>query len=188
MHWANGITLELWKWPNSRESGSESYLWSLQSISWRGLALQQPLSCGSLSQPLKNVSVITTLPCTLVKTFFLKISYLCILVHCTCTDGCELSCSCWELNLGHLLAPVSPACSGSKIYLLLYVYVHCSCLRTHQKRASDLIMGGCEPPCGCWNLNSGPSEEQSVLLLAEPSFQPQDFYWWWLNPGLPMVT
>jgi hypothetical protein len=22
------------------------------------------------------------------------------------------------------------------------------------KRASDLIMGGCEPPCGCWDLNS----------------------------------
>jgi hypothetical protein len=43
----------------------------------------------------------------------------------------------------------------------------------HQKRASDLIMNGCEPPCGCWDLNSGPSEEQSVLLTAEPSLQPQ---------------
>ena len=34
---------------------------------------------------------------------------------------------------------------------------------------SDLIKGGCEPPCGCWDLNS---EEQSVLLPAEPSHQP----------------
>ena len=33
-------------------------------------------------------------------------------------------------------------------------------------------MGGCEPPCGCWDLNSWPSEEQSVLLPAEPSHQP----------------
>jgi hypothetical protein len=33
-------------------------------------------------------------------------------------------------------------------------------------------MDGCEPPCGCWDLNSGPSEEQSVLLTAEPSIQP----------------
>jgi hypothetical protein len=33
-------------------------------------------------------------------------------------------------------------------------------------------MGGCEPPCGCWDLNSGPSEEQSVPLPAEPSHQP----------------
>ncbi len=29
----------------------------------------------------------------------------------------------------------------------------------------------CEPPCGCWDLNSGPSEEQSVLLTTEPSLQ-----------------
>jgi hypothetical protein len=33
-------------------------------------------------------------------------------------------------------------------------------------------MDGCEPPCGCWDLNSGPSEEQSVLLTTEPSLQP----------------
>jgi hypothetical protein len=33
-------------------------------------------------------------------------------------------------------------------------------------------MDGCEPPCGCWDLNSGPSEEQSVFSLAEPSGQP----------------
>jgi hypothetical protein len=43
----------------------------------------------------------------------------------------------------------------------------------HQKRASDPITGGCEPPCGCWELNSGPLEEQSVLLTAEPSLQPR---------------
>jgi hypothetical protein len=30
----------------------------------------------------------------------------------------------------------------------------------------------CEPPCGCWGLNSGPLEEQSVLLTAEPPLQP----------------
>jgi hypothetical protein len=41
-----------------------------------------------------------------------------------------------------------------------------------QKRALDLVMDGCEPPCGCWDLNSGPSEEQSVLLMAEPSLHP----------------
>jgi hypothetical protein len=42
----------------------------------------------------------------------------------------------------------------------------------HQRRASDLIMGDCEPSRGCWNLNSGPSEEQLGLLPAEPSRQP----------------
>jgi hypothetical protein len=57
-------------------------------------------------------------------------------------------------------------------FKLIYYY---SCLQIHQKRASDLIMGGCEPPCGCWDLNSGPSEEQSALLTPEPSLQPPSF-------------
>jgi hypothetical protein len=60
-------------------------------------------------------------------------------------------------------------------YLLKNIYFiymsYCSCLQTHQKRASDLITDGCEPPCGCWELNSGPLEEQSVLLTAKPSLQ-----------------
>jgi hypothetical protein len=37
---------------------------------------------------------------------------------------------------------------------------------------SDLITDGCEPLCGCWDLNSEPLEEQSVLLPTEPSHQP----------------
>jgi hypothetical protein len=45
----------------------------------------------------------------------------------------------------------------------------------HQKRASDLITGGYEPPCGCWDLNFGPSEEQSGALTywaISPAPQP----------------
>ena len=38
-----------------------------------------------------------------------------------------------------------------------------------QKRAPDLITDGCEPPCGCWELNSGPLEEQVMLLTTEPT-------------------
>jgi hypothetical protein len=38
-----------------------------------------------------------------------------------------------------------------------------------QKRASDLIMDGCELQCGCWELNSGHLKEQLVLLTTEPS-------------------
>jgi hypothetical protein len=36
------------------------------------------------------------------------------------------------------------------------------------------ITDGCEPPCdcSCWELNSGPLEEQSVLITTEPSLQP----------------
>ena len=39
-----------------------------------------------------------------------------------------------------------------------------------QKRVSDPY--GHEPPCGCWELNSGPLEEQLMLLTIEPSLQP----------------
>ena len=42
-------------------------------------------------------------------------------------------------------------------------------LQTHQKGASDPITDGCESPCGCWELNLGLLEEQSVLLTAEHS-------------------
>jgi hypothetical protein len=59
-----------------------------------------------------------------------------------------------------------------KIYLFIIYKYTCSCLNTHQKRESEFITDGCEPPCGCWDLNSGPSEEQSVLLTTEPSLQP----------------
>jgi hypothetical protein len=45
-----------------------------------------------------------------------------------------------------------------------------------QKRALDFpgigVTDSCEPPCGCWELNSEPLEEQSVLLTTEPSLQP----------------
>ena len=41
-----------------------------------------------------------------------------------------------------------------------------------QKRAPDLITDSCEPPCGCWELNSGPLEDQAMLLTSEPSLQP----------------
>ena len=42
---------------------------------------------------------------------------------------------------------------------------------THQKRALVPITGGCEPPCGCWELNSAPLKEWSLLLISEPSLQ-----------------
>ena len=38
--------------------------------------------------------------------------------------------------------------------------------------ALDPIADGCEPPCGCWELNPGPLEEQSLLLTSEPFLQP----------------
>ena len=53
--------------------------------------------------------------------------------------------------------------------------IFCLCMPAGQKRAPDPITDGCEPPCGCWELNSGPLEEQAMLLTSEPSLQPRDF-------------
>ena len=33
-----------------------------------------------------------------------------------------------------------------------------------------------ELPCGCWELNLGPLEEQPVLIDAEQSLQPPDLF------------
>ena len=63
-------------------------------------------------------------------------------------------------------------------FYLFINYVHnilLPCISAHQKRAPDLFTDGCEPPCGCWELNSGPLEEQSVRLTSEPSLQPPCF-------------
>jgi hypothetical protein len=46
-------------------------------------------------------------------------------------------------------------------FLFLFIICKYTVAVTHQKRESDLVTDGCEPPCGCWDLNSGPSKEQS---------------------------
>ena len=51
--------------------------------------------------------------------------------------------------------------------------IFCLCMPAGQKRAPDPITDGCEPPCGCMELNSGPLEQQAMLLTSEPSLQPQ---------------
>jgi hypothetical protein len=50
------------------------------------------------------------------------------------------------------------------------------------------ITGGCQPPCGCWELNSGPLEEQSVLLTAETSFQSRSQLFFLFKTGFLCVT
>jgi hypothetical protein len=90
--------------------------------------------------------------------FFFPLFYF-VFDLCVCLNFSGAACS-------------SPACSSpAPAIFISYMWVHGRCLQTHQKRASDPITDGCEPPCGCWELNSGPLEEQSVLLTAEPSDQ-----------------
>jgi hypothetical protein len=52
------------------------------------------------------------------------------------------------------------------------------CLHGGQKRAANPLEleleNGCELPCGYWESNLSPLEEQPVLLAAEQSLQPKD--------------
>ena len=45
--------------------------------------------------------------------------------------------------------------------------------RTHQVPRTG-VAHSCELPCGCWELNLGPLEEQLVLLTDEPCVQHQN--------------
>jgi hypothetical protein len=47
----------------------------------------------------------------------------------------------------------------------MYVSGLSTCSPRCQKRGSDPIIDGHEPPCGCWKLNSGPLKLQLVLLM-----------------------
>ena len=51
---------------------------------------------------------------------------------------------------------------------VMYVHhLHGRARGGHQgTRAPDLITDGCETPGGCWELISGPLEEQAVLLAS----------------------
>jgi hypothetical protein len=54
---------------------------------------------------------------------------------------------------------------------MLHIWVHSSCLQTHQRRAGiRSFTDGCESSCGYWGLNSGPLEEQPSLRPNYDSF------------------
>ena len=52
-------------------------------------------------------------------------------------------------------------------YFCLYEHLHARSLET-------IHTASCEQPCGCWELNSGPLQNQPVPF-SEPSLQPCSF-------------
>ena len=98
----------------------------------------------------------------------------------------RLPCGCWELNPGPLkeqpvFLTTEPSLHSQK-RLLVVVGIFCfsdllcvqcmpACVPASQMKAQDLIIDGHEPPCDSWELNSGPLEEQPVLLISESSVQ-----------------
>ena len=134
-------------------------------------------------------------------------------LHCSCTDGCEPSCSCWKLNFffffrisacsGQLHSPSPCLLQPKDIFIIIhihtvyiYIYIYIYWLQTHQKRASDLIMGGCEPPCDhvvvgigtqdlwksspCSYLMSHLIRPQIIPLNSTPNIQQYKRYFWWV--------
>jgi hypothetical protein len=61
------------------------------------------------------------------------------------------------------------------LFIILFIWVHC--FHTHQKRASDPITDGCEPPCGCWELNSRISG-RTVSALNSSAISPTLSTYW----------
>jgi hypothetical protein len=86
------------------------------------------------------------------------------------TKSCELPCGSWDLKPDLGRAPVL-------FFFFLNLFIICVyavAIFRHSRRGHQIfVTDGCEPPCGCWELNSGPLEEQSVLLTTEPSHQPR---------------
>ena len=53
-------------------------------------------------------------------------------------------------------------------------HIHSRCPWSSEEDGRSPETGnGCEPPCGCWELNPGPLQVQPMLLATEPSLQLQ---------------
>jgi hypothetical protein len=50
-----------------------------------------------------------------------------------------------------------------------HVYLVSSEAREDVRSSKTTVTDG-EPPCGCWESNLGPLEEQSVLSTTDPSY------------------
>lgn len=58
------------------------------------------------------------------------------------------------------------------LHVCIYMHVYLVSAYMRRRFPGSAVADGCEPPCGFWELSSGPSQEQ-VVLTAERSLQPQ---------------
>ena len=62
-------------------------------------------------------------------------------------------------------------------FAYMYVCVPCVYMIPPRRPEKDIkypgtgVTDNCEPPCGCWELNLGPLQEQQVLLTSEWSLK-----------------
>jgi len=142
----------------------------------------QGFACFCLNAGIKGVSTTASPKIIVLHLFILFCVYksfpACMSVNCMCTcclQKSEESISSsrkrvmvivsYHVDAGNqtqILGESSQWCNGSS------AWVHYHCLQTHQKKHQ---IPSCKQLCGCWELNSGPLEEQSVLLTTEPALQ-----------------
>jgi len=127
-----------------------------------------------------------------------RFSYLCVYVYmCACLYWCTCALTHWRpkwtssaswmlsIFVGFVFLLYVFMHFFSYVYECFYLYV---CMHVHPvcawclRRSEEGIRSpgtgdkeGCEPPCGFWELNLGPLQEQQVLLTTEPSLQPPIF-------------
>ena len=51
------------------------------------------------------------------------------------------------------------------------------------------VTDGCELPCGCWEWNPGPLQEQQLYLIPKPSLQvPRQLFWIKISFGVRLSS
>jgi hypothetical protein len=84
----------------------------------------------------------------------------------------KLSCLCRrQVSLGFLLFIYFIVCVFRYIYL-------CTSYMSDESISSlgTRLRDSCKLPCGCWELNLSPHQNQQGLLVAEPSLQPRSLF------------
>lgn len=61
------------------------------------------------------------------------------------------------------------------VYVYVFVCFYAVCIQMPMEARVDIgagVIGVCSTSRECWELNSGPQQEQCMLLIIEPPFQP----------------
>ena len=66
---------------------------------------------------------------------------------------------------------------GNINYMMMLTLMCTQCLQRQEEgvRIPGAGKSSYEPPHGCWDLNSGPFQDQKLLLTAEPSLCPLNY-------------
>lgn len=87
-------------------------------------------------------------------------------------------------SLSHIFGPFFSFYKSFKLFyficmsvLLMYICAPRACLVPSEDRRryqvlTTGVMDGCDPSCGCRELNPDPLQKQQTILITEPSLQP----------------